>query len=83
MKLLRLLPLLLLLCGFFWKTLQSHQIALRSTLLLFSAVLGMGILSQTGTDAEQIAVILDGLSMLAAFLFYFRRQNAKPPQKSC
>lgn len=72
-----LLPLLLLLCGFFWKTLQSHQIALRSTLLLFSAVLGMGILSQTGTDAEQIAVILDGLSMLAAFLFYFRRQNAK------
>ena len=61
-----LLPLLLLLCGFFWKTLQSHQIALRSTLLLFSAVLGMGILSQTGTDAEQIAVILDGLSMLAA-----------------
>ena len=37
-----LLPLLLLLCGFFWKTLLSHQIALRSTLLLFSAVLGMG-----------------------------------------
>lgn len=70
-----LLPLLLLLCGFFWEMLRARQIALKPTLLLFAVVLSIGMLTSSGTTAEQIALLLDGICMLAAFLFYIYRRT--------
>lgn len=71
------LPLLLLLCGFFFTELRSHQIALKQTLMLFAAVLGIGILFHDGENKERIALILDGVCMLLAFFLYTRKQKAQ------
>lgn len=70
-----LLPLLLLLCGFFWKLLRARQIALKPTLLLFAVILSLGILTNSGTTAEQIALCLDGSCMFLAFSIYAYRQT--------
>lgn len=77
-----LLPLLLLLCGFFWRQLRSRQILLKPTLLLFASALGLGILTNSGTAVEQIAAILDGICMLLAFVLYLHRQSTRKPGKS-
>ncbi|WP_295215994.1 YfhO family protein [Ruminococcus sp.] len=69
------LPLLLLLCGFFFTELRAHQIARKQTLILFAVFLGLGLLMHDGTDYERIGTILDGMCMLIAFFLYTRKQR--------
>lgn len=69
------LPLLLLLCGFFFTELRARQIARKQTLILFAGLLGLGILMHDGADYERMGTILDGMCMLLAFFFYTRKQK--------
>lgn len=71
------LPLLVLLCGFFLKQLGTHQVSWLPTLLVFALVLIMGCFMHDGTKMELTAVLIDGgVMLLAAFLFYCRK-NAR------
>lgn len=66
------LPLLLLLCGGFLESLFARQIPLRSAMLLYAAVVALGLLFYDGTGIEQIAAVIDAPLLLIAVAVFYR-----------
>ena len=65
-----LLPLLVLLCGFFLSQLHAKQIHRKHTAILFAAILVLALFTGRGTTSETIALMLDGTITLFAFCLY-------------
>ncbi len=69
-----LLPIMLLVCGFFFQELSHGHIPHKRTLWLFCTGIAIHILWFQSTLYEHIALILDGVFMSIVFLYFIRKK---------